>query len=236
MKQQIEITTAHNIVIKYELASVMSRVISTFIDIITMGIYAIIMALVFSSIPVMMYLLIFLPIGFYHLIFEWLNNGQSPGKILLKLKVVSLKSQSLTTEDLVMRWVFRLIDITTTIGSLGILAIISTDKSQRIGDIMAGTTVIQLQPNKQVVISDFDKMEASSHQVKYPGVIAYTDKDMLLIKDALQHVRKHPYKANKEVLVALTHRISKELGLQVKRSEIPEFLQQVIKDYIVMTR
>lgn len=236
MAQHIEITTAHNIVIKYELAQLITRIVATAIDLIIIFMFSGLMMTILGRVPSLMYIFIFLPIAFYHLLFELFNDGQSPGKALLKIKVVSLKNQYPNTEDLVMRWIFRLIDVLLTAGTLSIMSIISTDRNQRIGDIMAGTTVIKLRPDRRVQLKDFNIMESIQHEVRYPNVTVYNDQDMLIIKDTLERLRTERNTATQKVSFELAGRIAVEQQVEIRKSEAEQFLQQVINDYIYLTR
>jgi len=236
MADHVEITTAHNIVIKYELADVLTRLGANVIDLLIMGLCGGLLSAVFGSIMTLQIVLVMLPIAFYHLFFEWWNDGQSPGKKLFKVKVVSLKDQAPSIEDLIMRWIFRLIDVTFTIGTLSIVTILSTEKNQRIGDVMAGTAVIKLNVNQRISLQDFDNMEAIDHEVSYPGVARYTDKDILIVKDTLNQYRNHPNLATKKVMFSLAEKIATDLEVKVKKSEVSDFLKQVMNDYIILTR
>ena len=236
MADHIEITTAHNIVIKYELANVVTRIVANLIDITIMIVYGIFFGFLLRDLITLQYLIVFLPIVCYHLCFEIWNDGQSLGKLILNTKVVSLKGQSPSIEDVVMRWVFRLLDVTFTLGCLSIISILSTERNQRIGDVMAGTSIVKLRPKRKISLQDFDNMENIEHKVIYPQVTMYNDRDILLIKDALNQLRNHPNDPTRKVVKDLASIIGKDLSLKIKPSESKNFLKQVMNDYIILTR
>ena len=93
--RNIEITTAHNIVVSHELASVGQRIVAAIIDILVAFLYAMLVLLVIGESSVLFYLLIFPVIWLYHLLFEIYNEGQSLGKMLLKIRVVSIEGMAL---------------------------------------------------------------------------------------------------------------------------------------------
>ncbi len=74
----------------------------------------------------------------YYGVFEWFMNGQTPGKRMARIRVVSDGGFSLTFSGVVIRNIFRLIDV---VPLLWIVPVV-TRKMQRFGDIVAGTIVI----------------------------------------------------------------------------------------------
>lgn len=83
----------------------------------------------------------------YFIFFEWLWNGQTPGKRLLKLRVIREDGRPLTIWEAVTRNLVRICDaipgFVVPIYSVGLIAIFLSDKDQRLGDIFAGTVVIR---------------------------------------------------------------------------------------------
>jgi uncharacterized RDD family membrane protein YckC len=93
-----------------------------------------------------------IPVGFiewhiiYLMLFESFTRGQTPGKALVRLRVVTMDGQIPTAVAFVIRNIARLADI--ALGAyLGSLALISrTRRHQRLGDIAAHTLVIYREP------------------------------------------------------------------------------------------
>ncbi len=89
-------------------------------------------------------LLQFLIFTFYGMITEWLLSGQTVGKRLLKLRVIDERGLSLGLRQIVIRNLFRLLDILpSTFYLIGSISCLVTRHCQRIGDIAAGTLVIR---------------------------------------------------------------------------------------------
>lgn len=80
----------------------------------------------------------------YGAILEWLWKGQTVGKRVLHLRVVDERGLSLTLGQIVIRNLFRLVDIMPSAFYLigGIFCTL-TKRCQRIGDIAAGTVVVR---------------------------------------------------------------------------------------------
>lgn len=230
----IEIATAHNIVFRYELASTIQRVLAFIVDTFILIVFSTLVGNLLRSMPTISFLFVTLIWGFYHLVFEVFNQGQSPGKMLVKLRVVTLKGGTPTPYDYLLRWVFRMIDILGSFGSLAIIMISSSERNQRVGDILAQTTVISLQSDLGITLeglNDFTKVE----NIKYPGVTRYNDDDMLFLKVSLNRYISNPSENNKEVLTTITDRFIHDLELTNVSYSI-DFLKQILSEYIVLTR
>ena len=230
----IEIATAHNIVFRYELASTVQRILAFIVDSFILFVFVMFVGNLFGSLEAFSYIFITLVVAFYHLVFEVFNKGQSPGKMLVKLRVVTLKGGTPTPYDYLLRWVFRLVDIMASLGSLAIISISSSERNQRIGDILAQTTVISLQSDLGISLAslnDFTKVD----EIKYPGVTRYNDDDMLFLKISLNRYITNPNNSNKEVLQKINEKLVNDLELPKSTNSI-DFLKQILSEYIVLTR
>jgi len=81
---------------------------------------------------------------FYGIITEWLWSGQTLGKRLMKLRVIDERGLSLGLKQVIIRNLFRLLDILpSNFYLLGGLSCLLTKRCQRLGDMAAGTLVIR---------------------------------------------------------------------------------------------
>ncbi|MCW5960106.1 MAG: RDD family protein [Pyrinomonadaceae bacterium] len=92
-------------------------------------------------------LLIFLIFTGYFVFFEWLWNGQTPGKRLMKLRVLREDGRPITFWEALARNLLRLFDavpgVVIPVYSLGLISIFMSNRDQRIGDLFAGTVVVR---------------------------------------------------------------------------------------------
>lgn len=92
-------------------------------------------------------LLIFLIFTGYFVFFEWLWNGQTPGKRLMKLRVLREDGRPITFWEALARNLLRLFDavpgVVVPVYSLGLISIFMSNRDQRIGDLFAGTVVVR---------------------------------------------------------------------------------------------
>jgi len=234
--KRIEIVTSHNISIAYGVATTVERFLATLIDVFIVGMYTVLIGSLIGSEFILFYVLIAPVLLLYHFLLEVFNDGQSLGKRVMKIKVVSLRGRKPEISDLFLRWIFRMVDITFSLGMIGVVAILSTLKSQRIGDIIAHTTVIKLEGSQFIKLDDIESISNKQHTVMFPNITKYSDTDMLLVKDVINRLRRQPNAVNREIAMTLILKIKKELNLEQDGMGSTEFLEQILNDYIILTR
>jgi hypothetical protein len=67
-------------------------------------------------------------------------------------------------------------------------------------------------------------------------VTRFTDEDMLLIKNTIQRVQLYPNEETKRFAIELAEETARLLGLPEPPPKRLEFLQNVLQDYVVLTR
>ncbi len=92
-------------------------------------------------------LVVFALFAGYFIFFEWLWNGQTPGKKLLKLRVIREDGRPITLWEAIARNLLRICDAIPgfflPIYSIGLVSIFASSRDQRIGDMFAGTVVVR---------------------------------------------------------------------------------------------
>lgn len=90
---------------------------------------------------------VFLIFAGYFVVFEWLWNGQTPGKRLLKLRVIREDGRPITFWEALARNLLRIFDavpgFVVPVYSVGLIAIFVSGRDQRVGDVFAGTVVVR---------------------------------------------------------------------------------------------
>src|SRR5438034_10388716 len=87
---------------------------------------------------------VFLLLSGYFAFFEWIWNGQTPGKRWLKLRVIRQDGRPISFFEAVVRNVFRDLDIMPfPFYSIGLISVFATSSDQRVGDLVAGTVVVR---------------------------------------------------------------------------------------------
>lgn len=232
-----QIETAQNITIQQNVAHVTTRIGSYLIDALIIVVYYIVVMILAALIDyepdmdnILPLLLMLLPVMFYSLIFEIMMNGQTPGKIVNKIRVVKLDGSKPTFGSYVIRWFLRLIDITLFSGSIAVVTILFNGKGQRLGDIAAGTTVIS--EKKRVRIEDtVISSIKEDHKPMFPQVTVLTDADMQTIRNVYRDARN---KRKHKVIMKLSEKVKEMTNITTDLTPM-EFLDVVIKDYYYYT-
>lgn len=239
---KVKIETVQNIDVEFEVANIGERIIAFILDILVILLYVTIVLLIisntigFDKADETLYLVLFftfsLPVFAYHLLMEVLFNGQSVGKMALKIKVIRLDGESPTIGNYLLRWLLRLIDITLTQGGIAVLCILLNEKGQRLGDLAAGTIVVKLKQAtslKDTVYAKLEKpkTEEVGYTVKYPQVSQLSDEDIATIREITNTANKT---GNLDALAQLLEKLKEVLDVEPDEPTIP-FIKQLIKDY-----
>ena len=79
----------------------------------------------------------------YFILLEWLWNGQTIGKRLYKLRVINEDGSPAGFTAVLIRNLVRLVDFLPAFYGIGLMVIVLSPKSQRLGDLAAGTYVVR---------------------------------------------------------------------------------------------
>jgi uncharacterized RDD family membrane protein YckC len=89
-------------------------------------------------------ILVFVLWSGYFALFEWLWNGQTPGKRMLKLRVIREDGRPVTVWEAAARNLLRLFDMMPfPFYSIGLVSVFMSSRDQRVGDFVAGTVVVR---------------------------------------------------------------------------------------------
>lgn len=88
--------------------------------------------------------LVFILMSGYFAFFEWIWNGQTPGKRWLKLRVIREDGRPISFFEAMVRNLLRNFDVMPSpFYSIGLISVFATDRDQRVGDLVAGTVVVR---------------------------------------------------------------------------------------------
>ncbi len=249
--QTIEITTTQNVTIEYELSGLRERFFALLIDVIIECF--IWLALVFLTISARDGLggefwsgfVSTFPFWFtilYPFLCEAFLDGQTLGKRSQNIKVIRIDGKLISLSDLFLRAIFMLVDFIMTLGGLGALLILTTERRQRLGDMAAGTISIKLtNSTRRFNLQDILSINSlENYTPQYPEVKRLSEDDMLFIKSVIQRYQNYPNAAQEEAVRALFTHLQTVLELPNLPLQRPqgmiEFFKTLIKDYIVLTR
>jgi uncharacterized RDD family membrane protein YckC len=203
------------------------------------------------------YTLLLFPAFFYSLWTEVVFNGQTFGKMICGIRVVKINGYKAGFPEYFTRWIFRFIDFwtgsflilffipifgeeTATIlsslilmlsGLVAFILIIRTKKSQRLGDIVAGTTVLKLKEKHSMNITILEDIK-EDYIPTYPQVVRLTDNDARIIKDTFVLAQK-----NKDfvTLKKLRRKLENVMDLESDKNDV-DFIHTVMKDFNYYTQ
>lgn len=243
---ELQINTTQNVNINFTAASVGDRILAYIIDLIIKIAYIVVIyQLTFNLFEIdemiedmdhwsqiAIQACFYLPVVLYSLIFETILDGQTLGKRIMKIKVVKIDGYQASLADFVIRWFFRIVDINMMSGIVALIAIVTSKKSQRLGDMTAGTSVISLKNNVNISHTILEDLE-DTYTPTYPLVIKLSDNDARIIKDTFITA-----KAAKDytTLIKLRKKIIEVIDIKEVQGNDIEFIDTILKDYNYYTQ
>ena len=123
---------------------------------------------------------------------------------------------------------FRIIDIYTLYGAIGVVTMATSKNGQRVGDMVAGTTVIKIRSASANRI--FSPAIQDDYEVQFPTARLLTDEQVDLMKKALKMLKENGnYEGVQKMAIKLKEKLQVETNLQDQ-----DFIVTVIKDYEYM--
>ncbi|MGB3008269.1 MAG: RDD family protein, partial [Chitinophagaceae bacterium] len=197
-------------------------------------------------------LLLMLPLLLYHPFMEITMNGQSIGKKITGIRVVNEIGGRPSISQFLIRWLLRVSDMWIAIlliivvsnsfsedaettfvilAALGflitdVILVVSSKKSQRIGDILAKTILINVRTKGNIEETVFQEV-ADNYVPSYPQIMQLSDKDINAIKSILETARK---KGDFNMAESASSKIKAHLKIETAMSPF-DFLDILLKDY-----
>lgn len=152
---RLEVETADHVVLRYDLAGGGNRGFAALVDFVLATLVFVGAFYVFSSFAAAVglqnagpyfgigVLLTFTVAWSYFILLEWLGNGQTIGKRMFGLRVIADDGAPASFTAVLVRNLVRVIDFLPGFYGLGLLAIVVSSRSQRLGDLAAGTFVVR---------------------------------------------------------------------------------------------
>src|SRR5580693_7860943 len=98
-------------------------------------------------------LFLFLLYWGYYSLFEAFWNGQTPGKRLLKIRVIKDSGRQITLFEALARNLLRVIDSLPSFYLVGVITMLCNLEQKRLGDLVAGTIVVHERTDEQPLLS-----------------------------------------------------------------------------------
>ncbi len=243
----LQINTTQNVNLSFTAASVGERMLAYLIDWLIKGAYLIVVYQILFNVfsidelfrdldqwsVIAILLLFYLPIMTYSLVQEIWLDGQTIGKRVMKIKVVKIDGYQASIADFIVRWFFRIVDLNMLSGVVALIAIVTSSKNQRLGDMTAGTAVISLKNNVNISHTILEDLH-QDYQPTYPTVIRLSDNDARIIKETFTTARASK---DYQTMIKLRSKIMEVIELKEKKHDRDhEFIDVILKDYNYYTQ
>ena len=252
MDQEISVSTPESVLFSHEPAGVGSRFVAGTIDIgiqlaMIMGVTIIsgawslpletISSVLSAWSSAATVILMFLIFWGYHILFEMLWNGQTPGKRAAGVRVLKDGGYPVGFLDSVVRNLLRLIDFLPFFYGVGALVVLCNSKCKRIGDFAAGTIVVKergiAMPRSldSVAAGFYDDVHFDGQRLA--NMHALSEAEFNVVRQFME--RRHSIQ--KDARLALARKIAapltKKLGLQLEmvNGREEELLESIAKAY-----
>jgi uncharacterized RDD family membrane protein YckC len=164
---QLNIDTPEQVELEFAVAGIGSRFVAVLIDhLLQAGFYFVFFilgAILFGAIANRINLLgkwalagfialNFLLIWGYYTLFEAFWHGQTPGKHIMKLRVIKDSGRQITLFESMARNLLRVIDYLPALYLAGVVTMLCTKRNQRLGDLGAGTIVVHERSEEQPLL------------------------------------------------------------------------------------
>ncbi|WP_339917770.1 RDD family protein [Yeosuana marina] len=235
---ELQINTTQNVKIKFKAAGAGERLLAFIIDLAIKIGYLVVVSNVFDAFKNMdqwsqigINTILSLPVMFYTFALESFLQGQTLGKRVLKIRVVKIDGYQASISDYAVRWFFRIVDI--YVFGLGFFVMMFNKKTQRLGDMAAGTAVIALKDKVTINHTILEDLK-EDYRPTYPNVIKLSDNDARIIKDTFTVARAS---RDYQTLIKLRKKLIEVVDIkEVKQKTDIDFIDTILKDYNYYTQ
>jgi uncharacterized RDD family membrane protein YckC len=251
----IQISTAFNIDLEFEIAEFHKRLLAYLIDFGLMLLFLYSMKYVLYNGFLLNWdesagldiLIISTPMLLYSLLTELWFNGQTFGKKLMAIRVISLEGGEPTFGQFLLRWITKFFEwpflfgyiafsnenvfaysfITGLFGIAVVIIISVSPKNQRLGDMIAGTVVVNTRSALTLADTVFMQIDKTGYKVMFPEVMRLSDRDINTIKGVLTQAGK---RNNYDMCNRVAMKIKEVLHIN-SDMHVDQFLEKLLADY-----
>ena len=193
----------------------------------------------FKGLTIALYILLqFVIFWGYYTLFEYLWNGQTPGKRLVKIRVLRLDGNPIGFVEAILRNLVRPIDFLPSGYGLGLVVMFCNEKTRRLGDWAAGTVVVRMRADLSLdslvassARTQANAADAPSLLLEFPHIRRLSVSNYELIRELLTRRRSGGVSA------VLLHRMARTVAAQIEKQAPTDtagsikFLNAVIEAY-----
>lgn len=155
---------------------------------------------------------------FYGGLFETYWNGQTPGKRLMRIRVVSDEGQPINGLQAVLRNFLRSVDAMPVVVLaptylLGLFASSMNNRFQRLGDLAAGTMVIVEEPQRHYGVARVSEPEAIRLASELPAKLVISRSLARALSSYVQRRQAFAWRRRAEIAMHVAEPMRQKLGL-----------------------
>jgi uncharacterized RDD family membrane protein YckC len=256
----IRIATNFNIDLEFTAAPFHRRLFAWVLDIIVLIFYVYIVEKLLDSFNwsfqyteafTALKMIAYLPLITYHLLCEIFMNGQSVGKRIMGLRVISENGSKPSISQYIIRWFIRTSDIMVLVIAINaptgfggsasfmwevaaafcllivdIILVNASKKNQRLGDMLAHTLLIRSKERADIQDTIFLHIN-DNYTPSFPQVMQLSDRDINALKGILDASRKQN---DYDMAERAADKIKNHLKIESHMSAF-DFLEVLMKDY-----
>jgi uncharacterized RDD family membrane protein YckC len=158
IRDQLNIDTPELVAIELPLAGIGSRFVAALVDSLIAGFGLFVLGMIWVFVVAalesfwkvtanwaigLFLIVVFVIIWGYYTLFEAFGNGRTPGKRVAKIRVIHQSGRGITFLESLARNLIRYADFFPFFYALGVVTMFMNRRSQRLGDLAAGTLVVR---------------------------------------------------------------------------------------------
>jgi uncharacterized RDD family membrane protein YckC len=233
-EDRIVIPTPEGVEIDYVLAGLGSRFAASLLDwllrVLVLGALTVVFAGLSGGAVAGALLLaaLFAAVFLYDVAFEVWGGGQTPGKRWSALRVVRSGGQPVSLAPSAVRNLMRLVDLPLTLFVGGAIAIILSERNQRIGDLAADTIVIRESRDTAWTLPRADAAPASTASAPPLDLTGVSSAELAAVRDFLARRSALTSQARTRVARTLADAIAPKLGGLPPELRAPERILEAV--------
>jgi uncharacterized RDD family membrane protein YckC len=158
-------------------------------------------------------IIVFVVLWLYYPAFEWLWRGQTPGKRFQGIRVVRTDGQPVGLAPVLVRNLIRIVDV-IALPFLALISMVITRRSQRLGDLAAGTMVVRERALSAPSVLTFGVPGVSGAPTIPASTLdtsAMTERDYTVLRTFLARRSTLDWKARQQLATRLAARVREQL-------------------------
>jgi len=241
--QSIDIETPEKIIFTYTIAEMGPRIIACFIDtVIQWSIIIITFIIAFIAMNFTLdsslsgfqlafaIILVFILQWGYFIFWEVITNGQSPGKIACRIRVIRKNGEPLDFGSIVMRNLVRIIDCIPFIYLVAIVAASIDRFSRRLGDIVSDTIVVH--DTYKAIKAPLFTTSLSQATVFIPAYDTnLSEEDLYVIRRYLNSRAQLLPEKRLQIETKLANEVKNRLKIDIQIENPVDFLSQIYREH-----